>query len=259
MFSAFYVKYIPATDVFSESEAYKLESLSSETSEPLPKDIQSSIVAFLKSQDPSLNAVFNIVAVSSNSFAVIVLSGKNRWQVTLAWTNNKWTLSSKEPYSDGYFKAAGVLSSGAAACNGYLKKLYPGKFKQAYLIAEHAVKNVGVTIFNRIIFDFGTDSFEAVVKVTFGVDNSHVLDYWKPLLFLKRQKDYGFGTSYDFDYGEDKSLFYESEAKPVVANLSTDPSNAVYVAPYFAKSNVKCPSNTKLDIFGRQCIVVFGL
>jgi hypothetical protein len=49
MFSAFYVKYIPATDVFSESEAYKLESLSSETSGPLPKDVQSSIVAFLKS------------------------------------------------------------------------------------------------------------------------------------------------------------------------------------------------------------------
>jgi hypothetical protein len=95
MFSAFYVKYIPATDVFSEDEAYKLESLCADTSEPLPKDVQSSIVAFLKTQDPSLNAVFNIVPVSSTSFAVIVLFGKSRWQVTLAWTDNTWTLSSK--------------------------------------------------------------------------------------------------------------------------------------------------------------------
>lgn len=263
-FNAAYVKYVEANDVFTDDESNRLEAkyFGNETYiDPLPKDIQTSIVEYLKSQDESLTAIVNFVSLSPRSFAVLVITGKNRWQLTLNWVDGKWTISSKQPYNDGFYVAEGFPSSVAASCSGFLARLYPAHFKANFLYVVIEAKNVGVSLFNRIVFDFGEGAFEGVVQVTFGVANSHVLKSWKPVAYLRRDKDYGYGSSHDFDYGVDKELLYEDEEVPAPkSNLSKEEAKPAEVAHEEEDHHEQgCPHGTKPDIFTHQCVVVFGL
>jgi len=211
-YSAAYIRYIGATDVFTDDDNFNLEKkyYGNETYvDPLPKDIQTSIIDFLKSSDQELTAVVSFVSLAPRSFAVVLISGKNRWQVTLSWVDSKWVVSSKQPFNDGYFATEGYPSAISASCTGFLSKIYPQNFLSNYVYVLIETKNIGVSIYNRIVYDLGDKSVEAIVQVTFGVESSHILNSWKPLVFLRKDRDYGYGVDHSFDYGLDKSYFYE--------------------------------------------------
>jgi hypothetical protein len=259
-FSACYVRYIPVTNVFIDDEAYRLESQSFATVIPLPKDIQGSVVDYLTGAEGSLVAILNIAELSVNCYTVVAAIGVSRWQITLEWVDGKWKVSAKQPYNDGYTRARGVLTSSAFACNSFLRKIYPNKFKSNYLIAEHSTKKVGGLIYNRIILDFGTDCYESVVKLPYGLSNSHVLDSWRPVVYIKRQKDYGYGINYDFDYGIDRSYFYEADANIKLPSLTINTPITLYdPTSYLFRLRDNCPPNCRKDIRTGQCVFVFGL
>jgi hypothetical protein len=131
-FAAAYVLYIEATDVFTTDNAFTF-SPSTYSSDPAPADLEGSINSFLADNDASLTAIVSIVSLSPSSFAVIGLSKDGRWQIIVSWKNGKWSIVSKEPFSDGYFKAQGFPSSLCASNTGFLSKLYPSYFAKGFI------------------------------------------------------------------------------------------------------------------------------
>jgi hypothetical protein len=87
-------------------------------------------------------------------------------------------------------------------------------------------KSVGISLYNRIIFNFGASSFEGVVSSTFGIANSEVLQSWNPVLFVKPASDYGYGKDYNINYGVPASYFYDQPAakKPNLSVVAVTPA-----------------------------------
>jgi len=106
----------------------------------------------------------------------VTLSG--RWAYTIQWNKDKWVVVSKEPASDGYFKALGYPSSLVASCTGFLNRLYPIYFAKGYVYASIETKTVGFNIYVRIVYNFNGVFVQSTVQVAYGVDNSQVLDEW---------------------------------------------------------------------------------
>jgi hypothetical protein len=132
----------------------------------------------------------------------------------LKWENGVWRVVSKVPYNDGYFTAYGYPSVTVASCTGFLARLYPIHFSKPYVYVNIQTKSVGVSLYHRIVYDFGDKSFEASVELTFGVKNSHIHHYWMPVSYYKKSHDYGYGSAYDYIYGvSDESLIHKVEAK----------------------------------------------
>lgn len=152
------------------------------------------------------------VALSSTSFAVVGVSSSGRWQFTVQWNKDKWEVVSKEPASDGYFKALGYPSSLIASCTGFLSRLYPLHFSQGYRYVLIETKTVGVNIFVRNIYNFGGLFVQSVVQVAYGVESSEVLHEWTEIKGLKFLEDYGYGKFYNYSYDLDESKFYQSSA-----------------------------------------------
>lgn len=189
------------------------------------------------------------VSLSPRSFAIIGVSGEKRWQYIINWVNGKWTLVSKQPYSDGYYVARGIASASTASCTGFLRKLYPRHFSVPFLYVLIETKTVGIHLYNRIIFNFGVASFEGVVSTTFGVQSSQILHSWQPILFVRPKGDYGYGKDNNLNYGVDVSLLYNHEVK---TSLSVEPEPIVVTEP---ATTSDCPSGTRP--YFTNCLPVF--
>ena len=250
-----YLVYISATDVFTDYNGYSFvpKEFGNDTYvDPLPKDVNGSIIVFIQAEDKECTAVLSYVSLSPRSFAIIGVSGGKRWQYIVNWVNGKWTLVSKQPYSDGYFSAKGIPSASTASCAGFLRKLYPRHFSIPFLYVLIETKTVGINLYNRIIFNFGAASFEGVVSTTFGVQSSQVLHSWLPILFVKPKGDYGYGKDTNLNYGVDASLLYSQEAK--ANNLSVQPEKKEEKEEK-AKETEGCPEGTRP--YFRNCLPVF--
>ena len=220
---------------------------------PLPKDIRASVNAYLVAKDTSLIAVTGFVSLSPTSYAIIGISETGRWQITLEWKDGQWVVVSKQPYNGGYYKARGYPSSAVASCTGFLKKLYPKQFGEGYEYLSIETKTVGMNIYAKLIYRFRGIYVEAVVKYTYGVENSHVLYSWKVVSGLKHKEDYGYGVRYVYSYNVPKKLLYQDQppATAVPAPKKTVPKED---NPVMKKT---CPRGTYVELFTRQCMVVF--
>jgi hypothetical protein len=250
LYKAAYVLYIEATDVFCDDQYYHFQGLTY-AKDPLPADVKASINAFLLTQEETCLAVASFVSLSPTSFAIIVISESGRWQITVNWQEGKWVVVSKQPYTEGYFRAFGYPSSSVASCTGFLNRLYPTSFLEGWLYASIETKTVGVNMFTRLVFQFGLTFAEAVVGQTFGVESSQVLYSWKTMAALRTIPDYGYGKAYNYLYGLDKKYFYDQPA--VKPNLSVQP----VAASREVHMHDSCPPYTRREIFTGQCLVVF--
>lgn len=222
-YRAAYVLYIETTDVFCDDQYFHFQGLTY-AKDPLPADVKASISAFLLEQEETCLAVASFVSLSPTSFAIIAVSETGRWQITVNWQDGKWVVVSKQPYTEGYFRAQGYPSSSVASCTGFLTKLYPVYFGQAWIYASIETKTVGVNMFTRIVYQFGVSFAEAIVGQTYGVASSHVLYSWRLFEAIRTRPDYGYGRSYNYFYDADKSYFYDQPVpKP---NLSVQPATA---------------------------------
>lgn len=113
--------------------------------------------------------VLSYIVLAPRQYAVDVVYSGSRWRYVLNWVNQSWSLVSKQPIADSYHTSHGIPSSSAAACTGFLKKLYPKVFVAPFIYVLIETKSVGLNLFTRIIFNTG---YEAVVSSTFGVKNS---------------------------------------------------------------------------------------
>lgn len=116
----------------------------------------------------------------------------------------------------------GYPSSSAAACTGYLSKLYPDVFKSNYNYVLIETKNVGLTLYIRLIYTFGKQAFRATIKLTFSVDNSQTLNSWETVVYVAPESNYGYGNSFAYNYGVDtvKYLYNLANATNTKTNVS---------------------------------------
>ncbi len=133
---------------------------------------------FLTEQDTELIAIVGFIALSPNSFAVVGISTSGRWSITIQWIKAKWVVVSRQPAGDGYFRALGYPSSLIASCSGFLSRLYPAYFSRGYVYVTIETRTVGVNIYARIVYKFADRLVQSVVQLTYGVENSHVLNEW---------------------------------------------------------------------------------
>ncbi len=251
---AAYVLYIEVTDVFTGDTYFHYEGLTF-SKDPLPADVKSSITEFLKLKEETVLAIVSFVSLSPTSFAIIGVSETGRWQITIEWQEGKWVVVSKQPYTEGYYKAYGYPSSSVASCTGFLARLYPSYFGEGWLYASIETKAVGVNLYSRLVYQTGGKFVEAVVGQTYGVDNSHVLYSWKFLSVLRQRPEYGYGKTYDFSYHIDQKYLYNYKTLPQLS--LTKEVAAPPVAPVNDEKPTDCPPFTRKEIFTGQCIVVF--
>ena len=66
------------------------------------------------------------------------------------------------------------------------------------------------------------------MQVTYGVDNSHILNEWVEIDAVQLLDDYGYGRVYDYTYDIDMSKFYQISvpAKAVALNKSVEVSDS---------------------------------
>jgi hypothetical protein len=225
VFHTAYLLYIPANDAFTDDTQGSFAQKSFESDkyiDPVPKDLEGSLVSFLTQSDKEVIAVLSYVSLSPRSFAVIGICGGRRWQIVVNWVQEKWVVISKQPYNDGFFVATGVPSVSAASCTGFVKKLYPVVFAKKFLYVSIETKSVGVSLSTRIVYNVEGKAFEVTVSTTYGVQRSHVLQSYLPVVFVKPAKDYGYGTENNINYGVDAAELYNQEAKE--SNLSKEPA-----------------------------------
>lgn len=230
VFHTAYLLYIPANDAFTDDTQGSFAQKSFESDQfidPVPKDLEGSLISFLTQTDKDIIAVLSYVSLSPRSFAVIGISGGRRWQIVVNWVQEKWVVISKQPYNDGFFVATGVPSVSAASCTGFVKKLYPVVFAKKFLYVSIETKSVGVSLSTRIVYNVEGKAFEATVSTTYGVQRSHVLQSYLPVVFVKSAKDYGYGTENNINYGVDAAELYNQEAKE--SNLSKESATPVVV------------------------------
>ena len=163
-----YVLYIEDTDVFTDDKDYTFRALTF-GKYPLPEDVKASINAYFLQNDDSIMAVASFVSLSQTSFAIIAISSTGRWQITVEWREGQWVVVSKQPYNEGYYRAHGYPSASVAAATNFVKKMYPQQFGEGYVYASIETKNVGVSIYIRLVFRFKGDFVEAVIKKLYGV------------------------------------------------------------------------------------------
>jgi hypothetical protein len=243
-FRTAYLLYIPANDAFTDdtSRAFSAQTFGNEDyNNPLPKDLDLSILAFLQKTDFGVVAVLNYIVLAPRQYAVVAVINGSRWQIIVNWADQQWSIVSRQPFHDGYFVSRGVPSASAASCAGFVKRLYPRHFSAPFLYVLVETKTVGITLFNRLILTVGSNAHEVVVSTTFGVANSHVLQSYSPVLFIKPKEDYGYGKTRPILYAAPASYFYE-EKHATSSNLSTEPVETV--ASHAETSN-KCSEGTK--------------
>lgn len=254
-FQTAYVLYIPATDVFTDdnTEVFTPKTFGNDSYiNPLPKDLEGSIKSFCAKEDLNLDAVISYVTLGPRTFAVIGISDGKRWQYIINWSNEAWTLVSKQPYVDGFYASKGVPSASAASCTGFLKRLYPQAFVGAFVYVSIETKSVGINLFTRIVVKIGVSAYEGVVSTTFGVQSSHVVQKWAPILFVKPKEDFGYGKDQKIDYGVNKELLYIQSSKPASLTVET-PQPAEPVTP---PAKTACGEGTR-SYFGDVCLPVF--
>ena len=148
--------YIEDTDVFTDDKHYSF-SAPTISKYPLPADVRASVNAYLLQNDDSIMAVASFVSLSPTSFAVIAISSTGRWQINIEWREGEWVVVSKQPYTEGYYRAIGYPSASIAAATNFVKKMYPQQFGEGFIYASIETKNVGVSIFIRLVFRFKGD------------------------------------------------------------------------------------------------------
>jgi hypothetical protein len=204
LFRTCYLLYVPANDVFTDdnSAAFSTQTFGSDDyNNPLPKDLNISILAFLQKNDIGVVAVISYVVLAPRMYAVIAVVNGSRWQIVVNWVDQTWSLVSRQPFNDGYFVSRGVPSASAASCASFIKRLYPKHFAAPFLYVLVETRSVGITLFNRLVLTVGSNAYEVVVSTKFGVAKSHVLQSYSPVLFVRPKDDYGYGKGQPIVYG----------------------------------------------------------
>lgn len=122
----------------------------------------------------------------------------------------------KELANDGYYFVSGYPSVQVASCTGYLARLYPTAFVPGWLYSAIEVRNIGYFVYTRVVYKIASVSYQAVVRTTWGVENSHELISWDRVRFLREKKDYGYGDVYDWSYGLSPRYFFDYVVVPTV-------------------------------------------
>lgn len=111
--------------------------------------------------------------------------------------------------NDGYYFVTGYPSVHVASCTGYLARLYPTSFIPGWLYGSIEVKNIGYFVYTRVIYRLGSYSYQAIVRTTYGVENSHSLISWDKVKIIREKQDYGYGVVYDWNYGLSSTYFFD--------------------------------------------------
>ena len=97
-----------------------------------------------------------------------------------------------------------------------MARLYSASFKSNWVYCAIEVKNIGYFVYNRVIYRLGGAAWQAVVRTTHGVENSHTLISWDRCRFLREKNDYGYGVNQDWSYGFNSRYFFDYKAEPIV-------------------------------------------
>jgi hypothetical protein len=257
LFRTAYLLYVPANDAFTDgsSAAFSAREFANDSyNNPLPKDLNLSLLTFFERLDIGCTAVISYVVLAPRQFAVIAVVNGSRWQIVVDWVEQAWSIVSSQPHSDGYFVARGIPSASAASCAGFLRRLYPQHFASPFTYVLVETRTVGISLYNRLVLTVGDRAHEAVVSTTFGVRNSHVLQSYSPVLFIRPKEDYGYGRAQIISYGVPASYFYEHPA-PKKSNLSAEPAKTETIAVLYAAEKHECPAGTRL--FYGNCLPDF--
>ena len=144
------------------------------------------------------------------------MTGLQRWNFNLNWVSGQWVLVTKELVNDGYYFVTGYPSVQVASCTGYLARLYPTAFVSGWLYSAIEVKNIGYFVYTRVVYRIGSISYQAVIRTTCGVENSHSLISWDRVRYLREKNDYGYGNIYDWSYGLSSRYFFDYVLTPTV-------------------------------------------
>lgn len=110
----------------------------------------------------------------------------------------------------------------------------------------------------RIVYRFAERLVQSVVQVTYGVDNSHVLNEWIEIDAVQLLDDYGYGRVYDYTYDIDISKFYQTSMPAKSAPAKTDAPKAVTVSEtvVIVSESAECGAGLRRNIFN-YCEPVF--
>lgn len=64
-------------------------------------------------------------------------------------------------------------------------------FVPGWLYSAIEVRNFGYFSYTRAVYKIGSVSYQAVVKTTWGFENSHSLISWNRVRFIREKRDYG--------------------------------------------------------------------
>ena len=97
-----------------------------------------------------------------------------------------------------------------------MARLYPTAFVSGWLYSAIEIKSIGYFVYTRVVYRIGSVSYQAVIRTTYGVENSHSLISWDRIRLLREKTDYGYGEIYDWSYGLSPRYFFDYTATPVV-------------------------------------------
>ena len=103
----------------------------------------------------------------------------------------------------------GYPSVQVASCKEYLARLYPTAFIPGWLYSAIEVINIGYFSYTRAVCKIGSASYQAAVRTTWGVENSHSLISWDRVRFIREKRDYGYDDIYDWSYGLSSRHFFD--------------------------------------------------
>lgn len=210
------MRYVDAEDLITEDEwqgiAYEIDF----DQVPLPENTEEVLTRWLVDNHSELIVVVDVRNAGRNAYQCVVVNHGERWRLNVNWVRGAWVVANKELINDGYFFVTGYPSVATASATGFLARLYPNWFNSQWIYSAIEVRNIGYFVFNRVVYRIGGSAYQAVVRTTHGVENSHTLISWDRCRFLRVRDDYGYGIHYDWSYGLDSRFFFDYRVQPVV-------------------------------------------
>lgn len=216
VFGNTYLRYVDAEDLVTEDEwqgiAYEIDFEQS----LLPEKAEDNLIRWIVDSHDYIVTVVDVKSSGRNAYQCIAVGGSERWRLNVNWVRGAWVVVNKEIINDGYYFVTGYPSVGVASATGFLARLYPSSFRSNWVYSVIEVKNIGYFVYNRIVYRLDGAAYQAVVRTTHGVENSHTLISWDRCRFLREKRDYGYGISYDWSYGLNSRYFFDYDVRPFV-------------------------------------------
>lgn len=209
VFSNLYLRYVDIQDLITEDEWQGIAYTIDFEEVPLPSNPEDNLIRWVTSNHDDIVAVIDIKTSSKHVYQCVALTGYQRWNFNINWIRGQWVLVNRELANDGYYFITGYPSIQVASCTGYLARLYPTAFVSGWLYSAIEVRNIGYFAYTRAVYKIGSASYQAVVRTTWGVENSHSLISWDRVRFIREKRDYGYGDVYDWSYGLSSRYFFD--------------------------------------------------